>query len=177
MTTPAHLAYLEELLDRYLDEAAALAVVADPGLDPAEARLRAARHTSVLLQGAKEPEFDGKIVEIGREVRGPAENPDRPWTRLAYALELKRPESAQQLIAPGRRDRLQKAIGRVTERAIEPKTKNLPGVGVTEAAERLGVTRATVYRRAEKGDLESQTIDGILRITSPLPEPSAKNHR
>lgn len=170
MTSPEHLTYLDALLDRYLKEAAVLAKAQDPHLDLAEARLRAARHTALLLQGAKDPEFDGKIIEIGREVRGSDESPDRPWSRLAYALELKRPESAQQLIAAGRRDRLQKAVVRVQGRTAEPKKRNLPGVGVTEAAERLGVTRATVYRRAERGELQYDIIEGIWRITSALPE-------
>ena len=81
------------------------------------------------------------------------------WTAIAIAAGLDSPKTARSRaeramdpsdLSPSVRWRHQRG------RAPRPK-ETPPGLSVTEAAERLGVTRRTVYNRIAKGDLQTAT--------------------
>jgi len=68
---------------------------------------------------------------------------------------------------PGREERLRRMAERTAKRVIPSTPANLPGVGVAEAARRLDVTNATVYARADRGELESVVVSGRKRFIIP----------
>lgn len=71
-----------------------------------------------------------------------------PWSQLAKAAGMK--DSAVRMRAATAR---------------QPTHEDRLGVPVSEAAEQLGVTRQTIYRRIEAGELQSVTgSNGRLRV-------------
>ncbi len=88
------------------------------------------------------------------------------WREVGDAADLKA-NAAYAAYSPGREERLRRMAERMAERVPPLTPPDLPGVGVVEAARRLGVTNATVYARAKRGALKCITIDGRLRITDP----------
>lgn len=71
-----------------------------------------------------------------------------PWSQLAKAAGMK--DSAVRMRAATAR---------------QPTQADQIGVSVNEAAEQLGVTRQTIYRRIQSGDLRSVTgSNGRLRV-------------
>ncbi len=75
--------------------------------------------------------------------------------------------SAVAAFSPGREERLRRMAERSAKRVIPSTPANLPGVGVAEAARRLDVTNATVYARADRGELESVVVSGRKRFITP----------
>jgi len=49
-------------------------------------------------------------------------------------------------------------------RAPKPRTYSGPGVPISEAARRLGVSRPTIYARIERGELQTITTDSGVRL-------------
>lgn len=89
------------------------------------------------------------------------------WTEIAIAAGLDSPKTA--------RSRAERAMDTASlspsvrwrrERGRAPRPREEPpGVSVTEAAERLGVARRTVYNRISRGELETTTDEaGRTRV-------------
>lgn len=101
------------------------------------------------------------VEHVGMQARAAGHS----WTDLARALGLSTASSAQAAIDPAarrRRDERTRDRDRIAE-AVRPRDP-APGVGVTEAARRLGVTNRTVYNRVQRGELATVEHRGRLRI-------------
>ncbi|WP_442212833.1 hypothetical protein [Specibacter sp. RAF43] len=126
------------------------------------------------LQGDRKLDWPGELLTQGRGVRGPSETPDATWGQLAHAMRLATGQSAYSYLTPTRDARLARMSASTRERMRPVTTKDLPGVGVVEAARRLGVTTATVYARVKRGELGHEYVGETLRITEDLKLPDGQ---
>lgn len=89
------------------------------------------------------------------------------WTEIAFAAGLDSPKTARSRAERAMdADDLSPSVRWRRERGRAPRPKETPpGLSVTEAAERLGVSRRTVYNRIARGDLKTATDEaGRTRV-------------
>lgn len=107
----------------------------------------------------------GGIDALAREVGMQAREDGATWSELARVLGYRSAAGAQTYLDPSVR---QAAARRDAQRDrgdyTPPQRPSLPGVGVSEAARRLGVSRRTVYSRIERGELIAETVEGRVRV-------------
>lgn len=162
------LTYLPGFFESAILAAADAQRAADPQLTESLAKVRVLKDLLTWLQGDRNLGWSGELLNQGRIARGAPDTPEASWGQLAHAMRLTRPQSAHSYLSPGRDDRLKKLATDMNARRRPVVTAELPGVGVMEAARRLGVTTGTVYGRVKRGELEHVYVNTALRITADL---------
>lgn len=170
---PAHLAYLPDAFAPAIRAAAEALRKEDPALEDDLAVVRVMKDLLTWLQGDKKLDLQGELVTQGRLVRGPSENPKATWAQLAHAMRLSHGQSAYAYLSPRRETRLENMNQALMARRVPAVLADLPGIGVVEAARRLGVTTTTVYARVKRGELAHEYAGETLRITEDI-EPQAR---
>ncbi|MET3142503.1 UNVERIFIED_ORG: excisionase family DNA binding protein [Arthrobacter sp. UYEF2] len=171
---PAQIAYIPTALGQAIEAAARVAAEDDPTLTPALARLRVYKDALTWLQGNKALGWSGELLLHGRRIRGDGTEPIASWAEMANAARLGSGQSAYSFWTQKRGERLAK-MAEHTKRRMAPVSKPaMPGVGVVEAARRLGVTTGTIYARVKRNELAHEYVGDSLRITASLEGPEPK---
>jgi excisionase family DNA binding protein len=139
-----------------------------------DARAEAARHLQALAE--KITEAEARLREAHAEMAGAlndAREVGLTWAEVASAAGLGSPQNAWFRAQRGRRPEDQAAAFRWRAehgRAPRPPVDPAPGISVTQAAERYGVSRQTIYEWLKSGRVQgAKDARGRTRV---LPEDS-----
>lgn len=166
--TPDHLTYLHDAFGPAINAAADAVRAQDSSLTGDLATVRVMKDLLIWLQGDKKLDWGGALVNQGQAVRGSSKSPNASWGQLAHALRLAQAQSAYSYLSPRRDERLERMNASTIARRIPVSAADLPGIGVVEAARRLGVTTTTVYARVKRGELAHEYVGEVLRITEEI---------
>lgn len=105
------------------------------------------------------------IDALAREAGAQARAQGATWAQLAEVLGYRSAAGAQTFLDPSVREAAAARDATRDRGTYRPPARpDLPGIGVAEAARRLGVTRRTIYNRVERGELRAVESHGRTRV-------------